>query len=242
LQAHLSETNRRLQDTQRLGTSLLQQQQELSQRLKDVETQEDEAEVSPELRKRLAEIEKEHNDIGREIAKALLAPKARAVSPEDRIAAESSETFSSNATASPSKVSVPSRKQRNRPLSRAHDVQFAADISTSLLAQVRQLQAALSERDESLKSLSLEKIKLEHDAEGLSQRFRALNESEQRCKDENWNLETQTHELIAASKEAAEREKKLNASLAAALAEKSKAQNDLEELTVAHGQLGEELC
>src|SRR5947207_8602326 len=162
LQAHLSETNRRLQDTQRLGTSLLQQQQELSQRLKDVETQEDEAEVSPELRKRLAEIEKEHNDIGREIAKALLAPKARAVSPEGRTAAESSETFSSNATASPSKVSVPSRKQRNRPLSRAHDVQFAADISTSLLAQVRQLQAALSERDESLKSLSLEKIKLEH--------------------------------------------------------------------------------
>lgn len=240
LQAHLSETDRRLQDTQRLGTSLLQQQQELSQRLKEVETQEDEGEVSPELRKRLAEIEKEHNDIGREIAKALLAPKARAVSSEDRMAAESSETFSSNATASPSKVSVPSRKQRNQPLSRTHDVQFAADISTSLLAQVRQLQAALSERDESLKSLSLEKAKLEHDAEGFSQRLRALNENEQRYKDENWNLETQTHELMAASKEAAEREKKLNASLATALAEKSKAQNDLEELTVAHGRLGEE--
>jgi hypothetical protein len=240
LQAHLSETDRRLQDTQRLGTSLLQQQQELSQRLKEVETQEDEAEVSPELRKRLAEIEKEHNNIGREIAKALLAPKARAVSSEERIAAESSETFSSHATASPSKVSVPSRKQRNQPLSRAHDVQFAADISTSLLAQVRQLQAALSERDESLKSLGLEKAKLEHDAEGFSQRLRALNESEQRYKDENWNLETQTHELIAASREAAEREKKLSASLAAALTEKSKAQNDLEELTVAHGQLGEQ--
>jgi hypothetical protein len=240
LQAHLSETDRRLQDTQRLGTSLLQQQQELSERLKEVETREDDAEVSPELRKRLAEIEKEHNDIGREIAKALLAPKARTVSSEDRPGAESSETFSSHATASPSKVSVPSRKHRNQPTSRAHDVQFAADISTSLLAQVRQLQAALSERDESLKLLSLEKAKLDHDAEGFSQRLRTLNESEQRYKDENWNLETQTHELIAASKEAAEREKKLSASLAAALAEKSKAQNDLEDLTVAHGQLGEE--
>ena len=240
LQAHLSETDRRLHDTQRLGTSLLQQQQELSERLKEVEAQEDEADVSPELRKRLAEIEKEHNDIGREIAKALLAPKARTVSSEDRLGAESSETFSSHATPSPSKVSVPSRKQRNQPASRAQDVQFAADISTSLLAQVRQLQAALSERDESLKSLSLEKAKLEHDAEGFSQRLRTLDENEQRYKDENWNLETQTHELIAASKEAAEREKKLTASLAAALAEKSKAQNDLEELTVTHGQLGEE--
>ena len=240
LQAHLLETDRRLQDTQRLGTSLLQQQQELSDRLKEVETHEDDAEVSPELRKRLAEIEKEHNEIGREIAKALLAPKARAVSSEDRLGTESSETFSSHATASPSKVSAPIRKQRNQPASRAHDVQFAADISTSLLAQVRQLQAALSERDESLSSLSLEKAKLDHDAEGFSQRLRTLNESEQRYKDENWNLETQTHELIAASKEAAEREKRLNTSLATALAEKSKAQNDLEELSVAHGQLGEE--
>jgi hypothetical protein len=240
LRAHLSETDRRLQDAQRLGTSLLQQQQELSERLREVETQEDEAEVSPELRKRLAEIEKEHDDIGREIAKALLAPKARAVSSEDYPATEGSETFSSHATPSPSKVSVPGRKQRNQPTSRAHDVQFAADISTSLLAQVRQLQAALSERDEALKSLTLEKAKLDHEAEGFSQRLRALNESEQRYKDENWNLETQTHELIAASKEAAEREKKLNAALAAALTEKSKAQNDLEELTVAHGQLGEE--
>ena len=240
LQAHLSETDRRLQDTQRLGTSLLQQQQELAERLKEVETREDESEVSPELRKRLAEIEKEHNDIGREIAKAMLAPKARAASSEDRPGTESSETFSSHATASPSKVSVPNRKQRNRPKSRAHDVQFAADISTSLLAQVRQLQLALSERDESFKTLSLENAKLDHDAEGFSQRLRALNESEQRYKDENWNLETQTHELVAASREAAEREKKLNVSLAAALAEKGKTQNDLEDLAVAHGRLGDE--
>jgi hypothetical protein len=240
LRAHLSETDRRLQDAQRLGTSLLQQQQELSERLKEVEAQEDEAEVSPELRKRLAEIGKEHDDIGREIAKALLAPKARAVSSEDHAATDGSETFSSHATPSPSKVSVPNRKQRNQPTSRAHDLQFATDISTSLLAQVRQLQAALSERDEALKSLTLEKARLDHEAEGFSQRFRALSESEQRYKDENWNLETQTHELMAASKEAAEREKRLNAALAMALAEKSKAQNDLEELTVAHGQLGEE--
>lgn len=240
LQAHLSETDRRLQDTQRLGTSLLQQQQELSEKLKEVETQEDEAEVSPELRQRLAELEKEHNDVGKEIARALLAPKARAVSSEDRQGPDGSGVLSSQATASPSKVSVPNRKQRNQPTNRAHDVQFAADISTSLLAQVRQLQAALSERDESLKAVNLQNAKLEHDAEGFSQRLRALDENEQRYKDENWNLETQTHELIAASKEAAEREKRLNASLAATLAEKSRSQNDFDELTVAHGQLGEE--
>ena len=238
LQAHLLETDRRLQETQRLGTSLLHQQQELADKLTQVEAQDEGAEVAPELRKRLAELEQEYNEVGREIARAI--PKGRAVSGEDRTGPESTGLYSSQATSSPSKVSVPSRRQRTQPTSRAGDIQFAADISTSLLAQVRQLQAALSERDESLKSVNLERARLEHEAQGFSQRLRALDDSEQRYKDENWNLETRQHELLTASQEAADREKRLNAGLAAALAEKNRAQTQLEELTVAHEQLGDE--
>ena len=239
LQAHISETDRRLRDAQRLGTSLLEQQKELSQKLSEIEAQEDLAEISPELQKRLAELEKEHNEVSRDIAKALLAPRARVVSADEK-PSDDSRQLSSLATASPSKISAPSRRQRNQPDSRVGDIQFAADISTSLLAQVRQLQAALSERDEAMKAMSLEKAKLEHDAENFSQRLRAQDESEQRYKDENWNLETQRQELLMAAKEAADRGKKLSNSLAAALAEKAKVQNDLDEITVAHGRLIED--
>src|SRR5271154_691434 len=63
IQAHLSETDRRLEETQRLGTSLLHQQQELSEKLKELENNPDDAEITPELRTRLAEIESEYNDL-----------------------------------------------------------------------------------------------------------------------------------------------------------------------------------
>jgi Meiotic cell cortex C-terminal pleckstrin homology len=240
IEAHMAETNRRLEEASRLGSSLVQQRAELAEKLKEVEKRKDDAELPPELRQRLAEIERDYNDVGRDTARALLAPRSRVVSTDDRPGEASPVVLSSQANASPSKVSVPSRKQRNQPSNRAGDIQFAADISTSLLVQVRQLQAALAERDESLRTTLLEKARLETEAEGFSQRLRALDESEQRYKDENWNLETQTHEMIAAAKEAATRESKLNAGLAAALAEKTKVQNDLDEIRVAHGKLSED--
>lgn len=237
LEAHLSETERRLQDTQKLGKSLLQQQSELADRLREVEQQQNEAEISPELRQRLVELEKEHNEVGREIARALLGPKVRAVSGEEKDGTDNSAILTSHASGSPTKITAPSRKQRNQPPGRVGDIQFAADISTSLLAQVRQMQAMLAERDETLKTLNLEKSKLEQENEGFLSRLRALDESEQRYKDENWNLETQAHELRTAAHEASEREKRLNASLVAALAEKNRAQNELDEVRLAHEQL-----
>ncbi|ERF71070.1 hypothetical protein EPUS_03351 [Endocarpon pusillum Z07020] len=240
IEAHLAETNRRLEDASRLGTSLVEQRAQLAEKLKEVEKRKDDAELPPELKEKLAEIERDYNDVGRETARALLAPRTRVVGTDDRPSESSPVVLSTQANASPSKVSVPSRKQRNQPLSRAEDLQFAADITTSLLGQARQLQAALAERDESLKKLMSEKSRLETEAESFAQRLRALDESEQRYKDENWNLETQTHEMMAAAKEAADREKKLSASLAAALSEKSRLENDLDEVRMAHGKLSED--
>lgn len=121
-----------------------------------------------------------------------------------------------------------------------HDIEFATEISTSLLAQVRQLQALLAEREETLKSVNLEKSRLEIEAEGYSQRIRALDDSEQRYKDENWALETQTHELMAAVKDAVEREKRLNSSLGTANSEKNAVERELEELRQANSKLLEE--
>lgn len=148
--------------------------------------------------------------------------------------------FASQATNSPSKVSVPSRKQRNQPTSRVHDIEFATEISTSLLAQVRQLQALLAEREDSLKTVNLEKSRLELEAEGYAQRIRALDESEERYKDENWALETRTHELMSTIRDATDRETRLNGNLSAITTEKSSVERELEDLKQANAKLVED--
>jgi len=132
------------------------------------------------------------------------------------------------------------RKQRNQPPSRAQELGFAAEITTSLLDQVKQLQAALLEKEEALKASDSNKARLEHEAAGFSLRLKSLDESEQRYKDENWNLETQTHEMMATAKEAASREQRLQQSLAAATAEKASAQRELDDLQQNHGKLIED--
>ena len=81
LEAHLAETERRIEDTSTLGTNLVQQRRELTDRLREVEKQQSEGEITPELRQKLAEIEKEYNEVGRETARAFL-PKSRVSSNE----------------------------------------------------------------------------------------------------------------------------------------------------------------
>lgn len=75
LEAHLAETERRLQEASRLGTALVNQQRELTEKLREVEQQQDESDIGPELRQKLADLEKEYNEIGRETARAFMAPK-----------------------------------------------------------------------------------------------------------------------------------------------------------------------
>lgn len=81
LEAHLAETERRIQDASKLGTTLVQQRKDLADRLKDVEKQQSEGDITPELRQKLVEIEREYNEVGRESARAFL-PKSRVSSNE----------------------------------------------------------------------------------------------------------------------------------------------------------------
>jgi predicted transcriptional regulator len=83
LEAHLAETERRLEEASKLGTSLVNQQKELTDKLQELEQQADENEVGPELRQRLADLEKEFNEIGRETARASLGPRSRHLASED---------------------------------------------------------------------------------------------------------------------------------------------------------------
>ena len=76
LENHLAETDRRIQDTSKLGTTLVQQRVNLSNRLREVGNQDDDSKIGPELRQKLVEIEREYNEIGRQSAKAFLSPKS----------------------------------------------------------------------------------------------------------------------------------------------------------------------
>lgn len=274
LEAHLADTERRMTEAGKLGTALVQQRQELAERLKEVEQLEAEDELSPDLKQKLTVIEKDFNEVARESARAFL-PKSRIPSNEIQnstilpftpskdgvrvsclppsmdldqanvclqrsMSPSKFEKFESMATGSPSKFSVPNRKARNQPANRVHDIEFAAEISTSLITQVRNLQALLQEREGELKNVKSEKSGLEQEVQSFQMRMRTLDESESRYKDENWSLETQIQELIAGQKEAADREYKLSQSLKALQADKIATQRELDEIKTAHTKLAEE--
>lgn len=81
LESHLAETERRMAEAGKLGTALVQQQKELRDRLAEVEMQDSEGQLSGELRHKLAEIERDYNDVARQTARAFL-PKQRVPSNE----------------------------------------------------------------------------------------------------------------------------------------------------------------
>ena len=83
IEAHLAETDRRLEEASKLGTSLVQQRKDLAGKLQELEQHKDDEKIDPALKSKLAEIEKEYNELGKDSARAFLAPKARAVSTED---------------------------------------------------------------------------------------------------------------------------------------------------------------
>ncbi|KAK4139340.1 uncharacterized protein C8A04DRAFT_15948 [Dichotomopilus funicola] len=240
IQAHIQDTERRMEEAGKLGTALVHQQKQLTDKLREVEQLQSEAELNPELRQRLVDIEKDYNEVARDSARALL-PKQRIpsneapaspFSPDKSVARRSvsPSKFETLAAPSPTKFSVPNRKSRNQPSNRIHDIEFAAEISTSLIAQVRNLQSLLQEREEEIKEVKAERSQLEIEAEGFQQRLKTLDESESRYKDENWNLETQIHEFIAGQKEAADREKKLTQTVNIIQAERNSTQRELEEV------------
>lgn len=81
LEAHLAETDRRLDEAGKLGTALVSQRKALAEQLQEVQKMQAEGELGPDLRKKLVEIESEYNDLARESARVFL-PKQRVPSNE----------------------------------------------------------------------------------------------------------------------------------------------------------------
>ncbi|ATY61768.1 Pleckstrin-domain containing [Cordyceps militaris] len=250
LEAHIAETERRLDEAGKLGTALVSQRKALAEQLQEIDKLQAQGELGPELRQKLVEIEREYNDLARESARAFLPKRipsnengpATPYAPDGRTGRRSisPSKFDGHATGSPTKLTVPKRRARNQQSNRIHDIEFAAEISQSLIAQVRNLQSLLSEREEEVKTLQGEKSRLEIDTEGLYQRLKTLDESEHRYKDENWNLETRMQEMTSLQKEASDKEKKLSQALGLAKMEKTVAQKELDEVKASHAKLTED--
>lgn len=106
LKAHLAETERRLHETSKLGTALVEQQRELTDKLTEVENQQADGEIGQDLRQKLCELEKEYNEIGRQTARVALGPKLRALGQEDGLTTPSLERVRSSCIAYSSTVAV----------------------------------------------------------------------------------------------------------------------------------------
>lgn len=240
LEAHLAETDRKIQEASKLGSTLVQQRVNLANSLREVSSRSEGNKISPELRQKLVEIEKEYNEVGRQSAKASigLASDGSAQEGHPHVRPASPSKLAGNSIDTPSKMNLP-RKQRNQASNSDH-IEFAAEITTSLLGQVRHLQAVLAERDDTLKTIEGEKARLETEAQGFGMRLKHLDDSEQRYKDENWNLETQLQDLTAKQKEITSREQKLQQNIGVLTSERSAYEKELEDIKRSHGKAYED--
>ena len=246
LEAHIADTDRRIQDASRLGTTLVDQKKQLAERLKDLDAQQDNGEIHTDLKQKLSELEREYNEVGKETARAFI-PRGNRNSSDFRSEADRTPLADKGANANNSVSGRPAspeklgkgtnRKSRNQPQNRVHDIEFATEISTSLLGQVRGLQNLLAEREEALKQAQNDNAELQNNFESLSQRMRGLDDDDQKYKDENWALETQVQDLTALIKDSAAREEKLQQSVNAMKSEKSTAEKEYEELRSQHNKL-----
>ncbi|KAI9465908.1 hypothetical protein BJY52DRAFT_1209346 [Lactarius psammicola] len=78
---------------------------------------------------------------------------------------------------------------------RADDVEFAFEIGSGLLTEVRRLQSLLAERDKAIQDMKEEKDDLDKSVESLRGALKSQEQSTDKYKEENWNLEVTLQEL-----------------------------------------------
>ncbi|KAF8885292.1 meiotic cell cortex C-terminal pleckstrin homology-domain-containing protein [Infundibulicybe gibba] len=95
------------------------------------------------------------------------------------------------------KTSAAQSRRAKNAAHRADDVEFAFEIGSGLLTEVRRLQSLLGERDKAIEDMKEEKDDLERSVESLRAALRQQEQSADKFKEENWNLEVTLQELRA---------------------------------------------
>ncbi|KAJ7918468.1 hypothetical protein B0H13DRAFT_292422 [Mycena leptocephala] len=199
LQSLLDSKEKQLQQAGTLGQRVLAQQMELEERIRQL--QEIDADKLDD-----EHVDDDARDRYRELAETLMA--------WDKENADLSSAFGSRRPASPpppvsvqeeyerpnakppvaTTAAAQSRRAKNAA-HRADDVEFAFEIGSGLLTEVRRLQSLLGERDKAIQDMKEEKDDLEKSVEGLRAALRQQESSADKYKEENWNLEVTLQDL-----------------------------------------------
>ncbi|KZV93038.1 hypothetical protein EXIGLDRAFT_646596 [Exidia glandulosa HHB12029] len=104
-------------------------------------------------------------------------------------------TGTGSAGATTTRSAAQSSRRAKNAQHRANDVEFAFEIGSGLLTEVRRLQSLLGERDKAIQDLKEEKDDLDRTIDGLRAALRTQEGTADKYKEENWNLEVQLQEL-----------------------------------------------
>ncbi|KAM0787716.1 hypothetical protein ACM66B_003775 [Microbotryomycetes sp. NB124-2] len=207
-----------------LGSALLAQQQELEARIRELAqshannspslNDDDGAEIGLATKRKLEALEQDlkawDNDNSALYDKVGLASQ-QGVPSLDSFDATTGSHAANAATA---------RRARNNAQHRSNDIELATEIGQSLLVEVRRLQALLAEKEEHMKEMQKERDALDNALEEQNSSRRTLEETVERYKEENWNLEVASQELRTALTES-------QGSLNKSEAERNRATRDL---------------
>ncbi|OAD02557.1 hypothetical protein MUCCIDRAFT_144010, partial [Mucor lusitanicus CBS 277.49] len=96
---------------------------------------------------------------------------------------------------SPSSNELASINKANNRKSTSSDIELATEIGQGLLSEVRRMQSVLQERQETLIQLEHEKTDHQQRIVDLIKQLRFKNETEERLKEDIWNLELTKQDL-----------------------------------------------
>ncbi|KAI6043981.1 hypothetical protein EDC04DRAFT_2562205 [Pisolithus marmoratus] len=202
LQLLLDTKEKQLQQAGALGQRVLAQQIELEEKIRQIQEFDaergDDEELDTEARERyreLAETIKAWDSENARLSSAFGAKRP----PEDDISrslpTKDLQRDEPERSKTPASSAAQSRRAKNAA-HRADDVEFAFEIGSGLLTEVRRLQSLLGERDKAIQDMKEEKDDLEKTVESYATALRAQEQSSaDKFKEENWNLEVTLQEL-----------------------------------------------
>ncbi|TFY60678.1 hypothetical protein EVJ58_g4992 [Rhodofomes roseus] len=199
LQNLLDDKEKQLQNAGTLGQQLLAQRMELEERIRhlqememDAGSDDEDAEMSVRERYRdLADTVKHWDTENEQLSFLFNGSKA---APQLDLSREVERVDRSSKAAAGPSAAQSSRRAKNAA-HRADDVEFAFEIGSGLLTEVRRLQSLLGERDKAIQDMKEEKDDLDKTVESLRTALRQQEQSADRFKEENWNLEVTLQEL-----------------------------------------------
>ncbi|THG96131.1 hypothetical protein EW026_g5644 [Hermanssonia centrifuga] len=201
LQTLLDSKEKQLQQAGTLGQQLLAQRMELEERVGQLQEMDFDVGDGDEVREKyreLADIIKAWDAENEQLSNAFglkLLNGTHSSPPVDIPRGEIERTVERSKASTSGTTAAQSSRRAKNAAHRADDVEFAFEIGSGLLTEVRRLQSLLAERDKAIQDMKEEKDDLEKTVESLRTALREQEQSSDKFKEENWNLEVTLQDL-----------------------------------------------